>query len=71
MRLVASLLLLCGGSAAAPAAQAFDGRPLVAGRELLFDLRDWAAGVPDRKNFRTESLAKPDWPPGYRKMPAQ
>jgi len=41
-----------------------DGRPLVAGRELLFDLRDWAAGVTDRKNFNEECLAKRIWPPG-------
>ncbi len=41
-----------------------DGRPLVAGRELLFDLRDWAAGVTDRKNFSEECLDKRVWPPG-------
>jgi hypothetical protein len=45
---------------------AADGRPLLAGPELLFDLRDWAAGVPDRKNFSEECLAKPVWPPGRR-----
>jgi len=45
---------------------AADGRPLLAGHELLFDLRDWAAGVPDRKNFSEECLAKPVWPPGRR-----
>lgn len=43
-----------------------DGRPLLAGHELLFDLRDWAAGVSDRKNFSEECLAKPVWPPGRR-----
>ncbi|MDY0973703.1 hypothetical protein SOM61_01915 [Massilia sp. CFBP9012] len=48
-----------------------DGRPLVAGRELLFDLRDWAAGVPDRKNFRTECLDKTVWPPGSQVTPPQ
>lgn len=48
-----------------------DGRPLVAGRELLFDLRDWAAGVTDRKNFSAECLAKTVWPPGPRIAPSQ
>lgn len=48
-----------------------DGQPLVAGRELLFDLRDWAAGVSGRQNFRAECLAKPVWPPGSRITPAQ
>jgi len=41
-----------------------DGRPLLAGRELLSDLRDWAAGVTHRKNFSEECLAKTVWPPG-------
>ena len=41
-----------------------DGRPLVAGREMLSDLRDWAAGVTDRKNFSEECLDKRVWPPG-------
>jgi len=48
-----------------------DGRPLVAGRELLFDLRDWAAGGADRNNFRTECLAKTVWPPGSQVRPSE
>ncbi len=48
-----------------------DGGPLLAGRKLLFDLRDWAAGVSDRKNFRQECLAKRAWPPGSQKAPTE
>ncbi|MGF6272839.1 hypothetical protein ABIB38_001195 [Massilia sp. UYP11] len=48
-----------------------DGRPLLAGRELLFDLRDWAADVTDRKNFSAHCLAKPVRPPGARSAPLE